>query len=132
MVFRVLDDLTVAVHYLVMAYIVFGGLLAWRWRWTIVAHIGFIVWAVISLLFPVACPLTWLENYFRHLGGLPGLDGGFIATYLTGVLYPASYTHVVQVLAGLVVLTSWIGSHLRGQRRRGAAGQLPPPRTVGR
>ena len=34
MVARVLDDITIAVHYLVMGYIVFGGFLVWRWRRT--------------------------------------------------------------------------------------------------
>ncbi|HWE88883.1 MAG TPA: DUF2784 domain-containing protein [Pseudonocardiaceae bacterium] len=131
MVGRVLDDITVAVHYLVMAYIVFGGFLAWRWRWTMIAHIGMICWAVISLLYPVSCPLTWLENYFRHQGGLPSLNGGFIDTYITGVLYPASYSGLVQVLAGIVVVVSWVGVYVRNLRGRGGAGQLPPPSTVG-
>lgn len=115
---RLLDDLTVAVHYLVMAYIVFGGFLAWKWRWTIITHVAFIGWAVYSLLQPISCPLTLLEEYFRHLGGLPPLDGGFIDTYITGVLYPASYTGVVQIIAGLTVLVSWIGFTIRQFQRR--------------
>ena len=69
MVFRLLDDITVAVHYLVMGYIVFGGFLAWRWRWTIVTHGLFICWAVITLVFPWAnCPLTLAENLLPPAG----------------------------------------------------------------
>jgi hypothetical protein len=115
---RLLDDLTVAVHYLVMAYIVFGGFLTWKWRWTIVTHGLFIAWAVYSLLFPINCPLTMLENYFRHLGGLPQLNGGFIDTYITGVLYPASYVGAVQVIAGALVLGSWVGLGVKVMRGR--------------
>lgn len=125
MVGRLLDDLTVAVHYLVMAYIVLGGFLAWKWRWTIVTHVLFIGWAVFSLLYPINCPLTWLENYFRHMGGLPPLNGGFISTYITGVLYPASDVMLVQVLCGITVLVSWIGVVIRHLRRRHAPGQGP-------
>ena len=115
---RLLDDVTVAVHYLVMAYIVFGGFLAWKWRWTIITHMAFIGWAVYSLLYPINCPLTLLENYFRHAAGLSSLNGGFIDTYITGVLYPASYAGVVQIIAGLTVLLSWIAFTVRNIRRR--------------
>jgi hypothetical protein len=117
MIFRLLDDVTVGAHYLVMGYIVFGGFLAWKWRWTIVAHLVFIVWAVLSLSFTWAqCPLTMLENYFRHLGGLGTLSGGFIDTYITGVLYPAGALLEVQLLCGALVLVSWIGFYLRRPR----------------
>ena len=119
MVFRALDDFTVAVHYLVMGYIVFGGFIAWRWRWTIVTHGLFICWAVITLVFPWAnCPLTLAENYFRQQGGLPQLNGGFIDTYITGILYPTSDVHLVQIIVGLLVLASWIGFFLLRNRDR--------------
>jgi hypothetical protein len=118
MVGRVLDDITVGVHYLVMGYIVFGGFLAWRWRWTMSIHLLAIAWAVLSLIVPVTCPLTWLENYFRHQGGLPSLNGGFIDTYITGVLYPTNDVLLVQVIAGLIVVASWVGIVLRSPRRQ--------------
>lgn len=114
---RILDDITVAVHFVVMAYIVFGGFLVWRWRWTLPFHVVFIAWAVLSLIVPVVCPLTWLENYFRHVGGLPQLQGGFIDTYITGVLYPSNDVLLVQIIAGVIVITSWVGIVLRSPGR---------------
>jgi hypothetical protein len=126
MVGRILDDITVGVHFVVMAYIVFGGFLAWKWRRTLTVHLLFIAWAVLSLIVPVVCPLTWLENYFRHLGGLPSLQGGFIDTYLTGVLYPANDVLLVQIVAGVIVVVSWIGVALRSPRRH----QQKPGSTV--
>lgn len=117
MVARVLDDITVGLHYLVMGYIVFGGFLAWRWRWTMWVHLVAIGWAVISLIFPVSCPLTVLEDYFRHQGGLPSLNGGFIDTYITGVLYPSNDVLLVQVLVGIIVIASWAGILFRPARR---------------
>jgi hypothetical protein len=113
-----LDDVTVAVHYLVMGYIVFGGFLVWRWRWTLPIHVLAIAWAVFSLLVPVTCPLTWLENYFRHQGGVPPLRGGFIDTYITGVLYPTNAVLLVQVIVGLIVVASWMGIVRRSPRRQ--------------
>jgi hypothetical protein len=118
MVGRVLDDVTVVVHYLVMAYIVFGGFLVWRWRRLLPFHIVMVGWAVFSLIVPITCPLTWLENYFRHAGGLAPLKDGFVATYITGVLYPANDLLLAQILAGLVVVVSWIGIYLRSPHRQ--------------
>ncbi|HEX5404827.1 MAG TPA: DUF2784 domain-containing protein [Pseudonocardiaceae bacterium] len=118
MVGRVLDDITIAVHYLVMGYIVFGGFLAWRWRWTMSLHLLAIAWAVFSLVVPVTCPLTWLENYFRHMGGLAPLQGGFIDTYITGVLYPADDVLLVQIIVGLIVVASWVGIAMRSPKRQ--------------
>jgi hypothetical protein len=113
-----LDDVTVAVHYLVMGYIVFGGFLAWRWRRTMYVHLVAIAWAVFSLVVPVTCPLTWLEDYFRRHGGLPPLKGGFIDTYITGVLYPTNAVVLVQVLAGVIIVVSWVGIVRRSPRRQ--------------
>lgn len=118
MIFRILDDVTVAVHYLVMAYIVFGGFLAWRWRRTIWLHGVAIAWALTTLLFNVDCPLTALENFLRAQAGQAPLSGGFIDTYLTGVFYPASYANMVEALAGLTVAVSWLGGYARYVRRR--------------
>ncbi|HEY3751507.1 MAG TPA: DUF2784 domain-containing protein [Pseudonocardiaceae bacterium] len=113
-----LDDVTVAVHYLVMGYIVFGGFLVWRWRWTMSIHLLAIAWAVFSLIVPVTCPLTWLEDYFRRHGGLPPLKGGFIDTYITGVLYPTNAVVLVQVLVGVIIVVSWVGIVRRSPRRQ--------------
>ncbi|MGH3625979.1 MAG: DUF2784 domain-containing protein [Sciscionella sp.] len=114
---RFLDLVTVVVHYLIMGYIVFGGFLVWRWGWTAVPHALMIAWAAFSLVVPVVCPLTSLEDYFRARAGLPALDGGFIAHYITGVLYPANYEFLVQVLAGMVVLVSWTGAYVIWRHR---------------
>ena len=105
--------ITIFVHYLAMGYIVFGGFLIWRWRWTAWAHGMFIVWAIFSLIAPVVCPLTWLENYFRHLAGHGDLTGGFIDTYITGVLYPASMKESALVVCMVLVLISWVGAYLK-------------------
>jgi hypothetical protein len=65
----------------------------------------------------VNCPLTWAEDRARRRAGGPGLARGFIDTYLTGVLYPARYLVVLQTLAGLAVLVSWLGWWYRRRRR---------------
>jgi hypothetical protein len=86
---------------------------------------------VFSLIYPVTCPLTWLEDTFRRQGGLPPLRGGFIDTYITGVLYPTNAVLLVQVIAGLIVVASWVGVVLRSPRRQHRDGARVDQVTLG-
>ncbi|WP_137725876.1 DUF2784 domain-containing protein [Prescottella subtropica] len=116
MPYRLLVDVTVLVHLLFIGYVVAGGFLAWRWRRTIWLHVAAAAWAAGIVAAGFDCPLTYLENWARARGGEPPLPSdGFIAHYLTGVVYPADATTLVQVLVAVCVLVSWIGfARLRG------------------
>ncbi|MGH3435045.1 MAG: DUF2784 domain-containing protein [Sciscionella sp.] len=115
---RVAEWAVVSAHYAAMAFIVFGGFLIWRWRWTMWPHAAIIVWAIFSLVYPVVCPLTWLENYFRHMSGRGNLSGGFIDTYITGVFYPSSFKEAALLISMLVVVVSWVGAYTRWRHAR--------------
>jgi len=119
---RVLADATVAVHILALLFIGFGGFLAWRWRKVIFVHIFFALWGVVVNVFPVACPLTALENFFRHQQGLGDLPGGFNAYYLYGTIIPRAMLPLVAVLALAIVVISYVGTYQRWQRRDDANG----------
>ncbi|MQY30439.1 DUF2784 domain-containing protein [Nocardia aurantia] len=107
--YRLLADATAGVHFLFVAYLVVGGFLACRWRWTIWTHVVAVVWGFSTVLFGFVCPLTELENWSRRRAGEAGLPpSGFIDHYITGVLYPRSALELVRVLVMLVVLTSWV------------------------
>ncbi|WP_439956366.1 DUF2784 domain-containing protein [Nocardia nova] len=117
--YRLLADATAGVHFLFIAYLVVGGFVAWRWRWTIWTHIAAVAWGFSTVLFGVDCPLTYLETWARERGGEAGLPPtGFIAHYLTGVLYPRSALDLVRVLVVVLVAVSWIGYIRLGRRRR--------------
>ena len=64
-----LADAVVAVHYAYMAYLVVGGFIAWRWRWTIWTARSRRVWAIAIVATKVPCPLTALQNHFRESAG---------------------------------------------------------------
>ncbi|AQA20707.1 hypothetical protein BTZ20_2605 [Rhodococcus sp. MTM3W5.2] len=113
MVFRVLAEATMTVHFAFLVYVVAGGFLAWRWPWAIWPHLVLAGWGFSTIVFGFDCPLTHLENWARHEAGEQGLRTGFIDTYLTGVVYPERYTTLLQMLAGLVVLVSWTGFLIR-------------------
>jgi Protein of Unknown function (DUF2784) len=121
MVARALAELVMVVHYAVLVFLVVGGFLAWRWPKVLYAHVAMAVWGVLIVTFPIACPLTWLENAFRAAAGQPELANGFIDTYIDGVLYPESMALTVQLFVALAVIVSWVGY---GVRRHTAAQEL--------
>ncbi|MBP1158487.1 nitrate reductase gamma subunit [Rhodococcus sp. PvR044] len=125
MVFRVLAEATMTVHFAFLVYVVAGGFLAWRWPWAIWPHLVLAGWGFSTIVFGLDCPLTALENWARHEAGEQGLRTGFIDTYLTGVVYPERYTALLQMLAGLVVLVSWTGFLIR--RRHPARARVTAP-----
>jgi hypothetical protein len=107
--YRLLADATAGVHFLFLAYLVVGGFLACRVRWTIWTHIAAVAWGFSTVLFGFTCPLTDLENWARRRAGEAGLPpSGFIDHYITNVLYPRSALELVRVLVVLVVLASWV------------------------
>jgi hypothetical protein len=104
MIWSVLADALVVFHFACSAFIVFGGFLAWRWRWIAYLHPPALAWGCWIELSHSICPLTPLENRWRELGGEGGYSGGFLAHYLGAVLYPPGLTwHIQYVLAGLLV-----------------------------
>ncbi|MFD0205590.1 MULTISPECIES: DUF2784 domain-containing protein [Saccharothrix] len=113
MVARALAELVMVVHFAVLAFLVVGGFLAWRWPRVLYFHLAMATWGLLIVLFPLACPLTWLENELRAAAGQPRLVNGFIDTYIDGVLYPDSAARLVQVLVALVVIASWTGYYLK-------------------
>ena len=113
--YGVLIDAVVVLHFAFLAFVVVGGLLAWRWPWLIWPHLAAAGWAALIVAFSLQCPLTHVENALRVRAGEPQLAGGFIDTYIEGVLYPQRYIAEARALVALVVLVSWLGFV---QRRR--------------
>jgi hypothetical protein len=118
---RALAELVVVVHFGVLGFLVVGGFLAWRRPGVIYFHVAMAAWGLLVVLFPIPCPLTWLENTFREAAGQQPLAVGFIDTYIDGVLYPDSAARLVQVLVALVVVGSWVGFARRRRAGQDAA-----------
>jgi hypothetical protein len=103
MTWRLLADLTVGVHGAFIAFVVLGGfIVAWR-RWFVWLHVPAVVWAIWIEFAGGICPLTPLENRFRDLAGQEGYEGGFIAHYLTPLIYPEGLTREMQYALGAFV-----------------------------
>jgi Protein of Unknown function (DUF2784) len=115
MVSQGLAELIMVAHFAVLAFLVVGGFLAWRWRGLIYPHLAMATWGILVIAFPLNCPLTTAEDFFRVRTGQPELVGGFIDHYIDGVLYPQAAAGAVQLLVGVLVLGSWTGYVMKGR-----------------
>ena len=115
MVYRVLADGVVVVHFAFIGFVVTGPYLARFWRPLIWLHVPALAWAVGIIVVGYECPLTALENHFRRLGGEPPLPGGFVDHYIENVIYPQRFTPLVQALGAVVIVAGYAGL-VRAQR----------------
>jgi hypothetical protein len=98
----------VAGHFGFLVYLVVGGFLAGRWPRTLALHLAVVSWGVGSVVFGFPCPLTALERWGRAGAGMAPLPPeGFIAHYLTGVVYPADAVGLVQAAVFVAIALSW-------------------------
>ena len=104
MIWSLLADSLVILHFAFTAFVIFGGFLTWRWRQIAFLHLPALAWGCWVEVSHSICPLTPLENQFRHLGGEAGYRGGFLAHYLVRVLYPPGLTwHIQWELAAALI-----------------------------
>jgi hypothetical protein len=116
---RLLADLLVVLHLAFAAFVVFGGFLAWKWRWALFAHPLALAWGFWIELSGRICPLTPLEIHLRRLAGEAGYQGGFLEHYVVSLLYPPWLTRPDQwVLAALLLAINLVayGALLRPRR----------------
>ncbi|THV41987.1 DUF2784 domain-containing protein [Glycomyces buryatensis] len=119
MVYRVLADVAMTLHFLFLVYVLLGGFLAWRWPRAWFPHAAVVAYGLIIAAFDFDCPLTPVEHYLRLRAGQAGLEPtGFIDTYIEGVVYPVEYILPARVLAALIIAVSWTGALLAERRRR--------------
>lgn len=119
---RYAADAVLIVHGGFVLFVIFGGLLTWRWPKVAVPHLAAVAWGMWIMISGEICPLTPLENRFRAQAGLAGYGGGFIEHYIACLIYPAGLTRTVQVAlgagVGLLNLAVYGWAWQRGKRRR--------------
>lgn len=97
-------------HLVFVAFTLLGGFLAWLLPWVLVPHLASALWGARMLALRAACPLSVAENWGRSGAGRRPLDEhGFIAHYFEGRLYPSGWTRRIELLAGAIVVGSWLG-----------------------
>ncbi len=116
--YRLLTDLVVTLHFAFLLFVVGGGFLARRYRWLVAPHLLAAAWGVYVEGMPgVICPLTPLENALALRAGGAGYSGSFIEHYLVPIIYPDGLTRAAQwMLAALVVVIN-VAVYLWPRRR---------------
>lgn len=119
MLWSLLADALVVVHFAFTGFVVLGGFLTWRWPRIAWVHLPALAWGSWIEVSHAICPLTPLENHWRYLAGEAGYSEGFLAHYLVRVLYPPGLTWHIQyeLAAGLVVLNAVAYVGLMRRRR---------------
>ena len=115
--FRLLADVVLVVHGLFLVYVALGGFLSWRWPRAIWPHVVAVVWGVGIVVIGWDCPLTSLQEWLARHGGETPPREGFIDRYVEGVVYPARFTPLVQLLALVAIAASWYGAWIRRRAR---------------
>ena len=96
--YRIAADLTLALHLTFILFVLFGGLLCLHrtlWIWL---HLPSVTWGVWVEWAGWICPLTPLENHFRHMASSEGYQEGFVEHYHVPLIYPEQLTVSLQWL----------------------------------
>lgn len=101
-----LADAILFLHLAFVLFVLFGGLLALKWRSAIWFHLPTAAWGAFIEFSGWICPLTPLENWLRRQGGETGYPGDFLSQYLLAILYPEALTPQIQIVLGTVVLAA--------------------------
>jgi hypothetical protein len=102
--YRLAADLTLLLHLLFIIFVLLGGLLCLHrihWAWL---HLPAMAWGVWVEWAGWICPLTPIENHFRHLASNQGYREGFVEHYLVPLIYPGQLTVSLQWILGSSVL----------------------------
>jgi hypothetical protein len=121
MIWSLLADGLVILHFAFTTFVIFGGFLTWRWPRVAFVHLPALAWGCWVEVSHNICPLTPWENHLRQLGGEAGYQGGFLAHYLVRVLYPPGLTwHIQWLLAAALIAINVIAYAGLARRRRSA------------
>lgn len=125
MPWSLLADAVVVLHALFVAFVVLGGLLAFRWPRVAWAQLACAAYGVLIEIFGWVCPLTPLENRFRSLAGEQGYSGGFVRHYLLPLLYPEPFPPWLAAVLAAVVVVANVAIHGARLVRRRRPGRRP-------
>jgi len=110
MLFRILADAVVLVHFLWILFLIFGALLGVRNKTIKYIHLSGLFFAILIQIFGWYCPLTHLEFYLRsrHDPSI-GYTGSFIVYYMERLVYlEIPPTGILLATIGLVAFNLWV------------------------
>ena len=122
MLYRIVADGVVVMHFAFIVFVAMGAVLAWRWPALVRVHLPALAWGVGTVVIGFPCPLTPLEKGLRRRAGDQGYDGGFVDHYIEGVIYPEEYSSILRALALVVIVAGYSRLLSRSRVGRQATG----------
>ncbi len=104
MLYSFAADTLLIVHLLFIFFVIFGGLLLFKWHGLFSLHLAAVVWGVLVEFNHWICPLTHWENALRRAAGETGYESGFVEYYLVPLIYPTELTNDHQLILGSLVI----------------------------
>ena len=104
MIYEVLAEIVVVIHFCFVLYVVLGAFLGFKWIKTLYIHLCVLAWGVYIEFSGTICPLTPLENWLRQQANQHGYEGGFLAHYIVPIVYPETLTRSDQMVLGGLLL----------------------------
>jgi len=90
MVYKILADFAVLIHFSWILFLIFGAIWGRRYLTVKVLHLAGLAFAFVLHLFSLTCPLTYAEIYFRSMAGRgAAYSGSFIVHYVDRLIYLA-------------------------------------------
>jgi hypothetical protein len=81
MLYRLLADLVIVIHCIVVWFLFFGAFLSRQHPWLVCVHVPLVFRVSAAFIKGWTCPLTPLENQLRKAAGEQGYKGGFLDHY---------------------------------------------------
>ncbi len=104
MLYQLVADLIVLIHFAFIVFVLAGGLLVFKWHWILWLHIPAAIWGALIVMVGWICPLTPIENMLRQGGAGVAYPSGFIDRYFAPLIYPADFTDEMAIAMGVVVI----------------------------
>jgi disulfide bond formation protein DsbB len=97
-------NLTLAMHFAFIVFVIFGALILFVSKKILFIHIPSVIYGAYIELSHSICPLTYLENWFLKKAGLKSYPSSFIEQYLMPIVYPDNLTAELQFYLGFLLI----------------------------
>lgn len=117
MIYKILADSVVLIHFLWIVFLFFGALWGIKNKAVKIFHLFGLVFAFVIQIFDWYCPLTYLEVWLRSKhDSLLSYTGSFILHYVEKIVYiEVSRTVILLFTFFLLGLNAWL--YLRKRKR---------------
>ena len=97
-------NLTLAMHFAFIVFVIFGALILFASKKIAFIHIPFVIYGAYIELSHSICPLTYLENWFLRKAGMKSYSNSFIEQYIIPTVYPNNLTVELQFYLGFLLI----------------------------